>query len=155
MNELEPGSVSFWIELLVAFFLIAGGVITLIGTVGLLRLRDFFQRIHGPTMGNTAGAICILNASMLYFSVRAGKPQLHEVLITFFLLMTSPVTNMLLARAALHRQRSAAMIASLQQQGRASRMAAAESADAHGSDPQATDSQTGVPPGGSQPDRPL
>lgn len=126
MTEIQPGSVSFWIEILVAFFLIAGGVITLLGAVGLLRLRDFFQRMHGPTMGNTTGAICVLNASMLYFSVQAGKPQLHEILITLFLLMTSPVTNMLLARAALHRQRSAAMIASLQQQGRNSRTAGAE-----------------------------
>ena len=134
MNEVQPGTVSFWIELLVAFFLIAGGLITLIGTVGLLRLRSFFQRIHGPTMGNTTGAICILNASMLYFSVKAGKPQLHEVLITLFLLMTTPVTNMLLARAALHRQRSAAMIASLQQQGRASRIAAAQTQTAPQSD---------------------
>ncbi len=101
MSWTSPG---FWIEILVALLLIAGGFITLIGSLGLLRLRDFFQRMHGPAMGNTMGAICILIASLIYFSISRHQVLLHEVLIVLFLLMTAPVTGMLLARAALYRQ---------------------------------------------------
>jgi len=48
----------------------------------------------------------VLIASMLYFSVLQSRPVLHELLITAFVTVTTPVTLMLLARAALYRDRS-------------------------------------------------
>ena len=47
----------------------------------------------------------MLIASILCFSVLKGRPVLHEVLIAVFVTLTTPVTLMLLARAALHRDR--------------------------------------------------
>ena len=47
-------------------------------------------------------------ASMLYFSVLGSRPVLHEILIAVFVTVTTPVTLMLLARAALYRDRSEA-----------------------------------------------
>ena len=35
--------------------LVIAGLTTLIGSLGLLRLRDFFQRMHGPAMTSTVG----------------------------------------------------------------------------------------------------
>ncbi|MDR2240574.1 MAG: monovalent cation/H(+) antiporter subunit G [Zoogloeaceae bacterium] len=92
-----------WIALPAALLLIAGGLLALIGSLGLLRLDSFYARIHAPTMGNTLGAGCVLIASMLTSSAAAGRPVIHELLITLFLLITSPVTTMLLMRAALFR----------------------------------------------------
>ncbi len=66
-------------------------------------LNSFYARIHAPTMGNTLGAGCVLIASMLTSSAAAGRPVIHELLITVFLLLTSPVTTMLLMRAAVFR----------------------------------------------------
>ena len=37
--------------LLTAILLVGGAAITLIGSVGLLRLRGFYDRVHAPTLG--------------------------------------------------------------------------------------------------------
>jgi multicomponent K+:H+ antiporter subunit G len=95
-----------WAALIVAAFLLAGSGLTLIGAVGALRLKTFYERVHAPTLGTTWGAGGVLIASMIFFSVTESRPVLHEVLITLFLIVTTPVTLMLLVRAALYRDRS-------------------------------------------------
>ena len=80
-------------------------LLTLLGSLGLLRLNGFYARIHAPTMGNTLGAGCVLLASMLVSSALAQRPVLHELLIAVFIVITSPVTTMLLMRAAIYRSR--------------------------------------------------
>lgn len=93
----------WWAAVAVTFLLVLGGLITLIGTVGLLRLKTFYQRIHGPAITITLGAGCILIASMVYFTVTQARPVIHELLITIFVLMTAPVVAMLIMRAAVYR----------------------------------------------------
>lgn len=95
-----------WAQLLAAFFILVGAVITLIGAVGLLTLRDFYDRIHAPTLGSTWGTGGILLASIIIFSVLQSRPVLHEVLIAVFVTVTMPVVLMLLGRAALYRDRT-------------------------------------------------
>ncbi len=95
-----------WAAVLVALLVLAGAAITLIGTIGLARLPDFYQRIHAPTLGSSLGAVLILLASSLFASLALGRPILHEILIFIFILVTTPVTLMLLARAALYRDRA-------------------------------------------------
>jgi multicomponent K+:H+ antiporter subunit G len=96
-----------WAALLTAFFVLAGAVITFIGSFGLLRLGSFYERVHAPTLGTTLGMASILFASMLCFSALHTRPIIHEILIALFVTLTTPVTLMLLARAALYRDRSA------------------------------------------------
>lgn len=96
--ELSP-----WVALPATALLVAGGLLSLVGALGLLRFDHFYARIHAPTLGNTLGAGCVLVASMLTSSAIAGRPVIHELLITLFLLLTSPVTTMLLMRAAVFR----------------------------------------------------
>jgi multicomponent K+:H+ antiporter subunit G len=95
-----------WAAVLAALLLLVGAGLTLIGTIGLLRLGIFYQRVHAPTLGTTLGIGCVLLASMLVFSVLQTRPVLHEILITVFMVVTTPVTLMLLTRAALYRDRS-------------------------------------------------
>lgn len=52
------------------------------------------------------GAGGILIASMICFSVLQSRPVLHEILIATFVTVTTPVSLMLLARAALYRDRA-------------------------------------------------
>lgn len=92
-----------WAALLVSLLLILGATIALIGALGLLRLRTFYQRIHGPAVTITFGAGGILLASMLYFTVAQSRLVIHEVIISVFLLMTAPVVSMLIMRAAVYR----------------------------------------------------
>jgi len=89
-----------------ALLVLLGAALTLIGSLGLLRLKSFYERVHAPTMGTTLGTGLILIASMVLFSALESRPVLHEILIGVFMTVTTPVTFMLLVRAALHRERS-------------------------------------------------
>ncbi len=91
-----------WLEYLLSFLILSGAVFTFIGSLGLARLRDFYTRLHGPTKATTLGLGSLLIASALYFSTRSTGISLHEVLVTFFLFITAPVSAHLLAKAALH-----------------------------------------------------
>jgi multicomponent K+:H+ antiporter subunit G len=94
-----------WAAVLVSVLLLAGAGLTLVGSAGLVRLRSFYERVHAPTLGTTMGIGCVLLASMLFFSVLQTRIVLHELLIGVFVVITTPVTLMLLARAALYRDR--------------------------------------------------
>lgn len=95
-----------WAALLTAFLVLLGAGLTLAGAVGTLRLRSFFERVHTPTLGTSWGTAAIALGSMLCFSVLGSRPVVHEVLIAVFITVTTPVTLMLLARAALYRDRT-------------------------------------------------
>lgn len=98
--------VPLWVALVIAFFLVVGSGLTLLGAIGLVWFESFYQRVHAPTLGTTWGAGGILIASMIFFSVVQTRPVLHEILITVFVTVTTPVTLMLLARAAFYRDRT-------------------------------------------------
>jgi multicomponent K+:H+ antiporter subunit G len=95
-----------WADLLASFLLISGSLLTLIGSLGLLRLPNLFARIHAPTLGNTLGLGCVLLASILVASIQADRLVFQEVLITLFAVATAPVTITLLMRAGMYRRRT-------------------------------------------------
>jgi multicomponent K+:H+ antiporter subunit G len=101
MNAIE--TLPVWVAIVMVLLLILGGSIILIGALGLMRLPNFYQRIHGPAITVTLGAGCVLIASMLYFTVMQSRLVLHELLIAIFIPMTTPVVSMLLMRAAVYR----------------------------------------------------
>jgi multicomponent K+:H+ antiporter subunit G len=103
MSHLE--AVPLWAAIPAALFLLIGAGLTLIGSIGLARLPTFYERIHAPTLGTSWGTAGIVLASMIVFSVIEGRPVLHEVLIGFFVSITTPVTLMLLGRATVYRDR--------------------------------------------------
>ena len=94
-----------WAAALCSLLLATGGLATLIGAIGLLRLRNFYSRMHPPTMGTGLGAGCVLLTSMLASSVPEGRAVVHEVVIALFIVLTAPVSAMLLMRAAISRTR--------------------------------------------------
>ena len=90
-----------WMELTVAALLVLGGGFALVGAIGLLRLPDFYMRLHAPTKATTLGVGGALLAAMGLAWWRA-EPGLQELLITLFLFITAPVSANLMAQAALH-----------------------------------------------------
>ncbi len=56
------------LEYLLAALILIGAFFTLVGSIGLFKLPDFFMRLHGPTKATTLGVGAILLASALYFS---------------------------------------------------------------------------------------
>ncbi|MDW6023064.1 monovalent cation/H(+) antiporter subunit G [Mesorhizobium sp. BAC0120] len=95
-----------WVALLASFFLVLGAGLTLAGAIGTLRFRSFFERVHAPTLGTSWGTGAIVVASIVCFSALGSRPVVHELLIGVFITVTTPVTLMLLARAALYRERA-------------------------------------------------
>jgi len=100
------GDLPAWAALLTATLVLVGAAVTLIGSLGLLRLGTFYARVHAPTLGTTLGMACVLAGSALFFSVLEARPVVNEILIAVFVTLTTPVTLMLLVRAALYRDRS-------------------------------------------------
>ncbi len=95
-----------WAAILIAALLVLGSSLTLIGTLGLVQLKSFFDRLHAPTLGTSWGTAATVLASMLMFSLLGGRTVIHELLIGVFVMITTPATLMLLGRAALHRDRA-------------------------------------------------
>lgn len=102
---IEAPDLPGWAALLIGFLVLGGAAITLVGSLGLLRLRSFYDRVHAPTLGTTLGVAMIVAASILCFSVLQTRPLFHEMMILILVSLTTPVTLMLLARAALYRDR--------------------------------------------------
>jgi multicomponent K+:H+ antiporter subunit G len=94
-----------WATVLIAFFLLLGAILSLIGAIGFVRLPSFYERLHAPTLSTSWGVGGVMLASILYFSLTGSRLVAHEILIGIFVTLTTPVTFMLLARAALHRDR--------------------------------------------------
>lgn len=97
--EIHP-----FVGILTGALLVGGAAITLIGTLGLIRLKTFFERTHAPTLGTTLGTTCVAVASMIYFSALGTRLVVHELLIMLFVTLTTPITLMILVRAALFRE---------------------------------------------------
>lgn len=93
---------NIWTESLIALLILVGAGFTLLGSIGLARLPDFFMRLHGPTKTTTLGVGAMVTASAIYFSVTDPGISLHEIAATIFLFITAPVSAHLLAKAALH-----------------------------------------------------
>lgn len=103
MSAIEE--LPLWAAVLTSLLLIFGSGLALIGSIGLLRFKTFYERVHAPTLGATLGLFTILAASMLYFSIAQTRPVVHEILIGIFVSTTTPVTFLMLVQAALYRDR--------------------------------------------------
>jgi multicomponent K+:H+ antiporter subunit G len=97
--------VPLWAAIPIAFLVFVGSSLALIGSYGLMRIRSFYDRLHAPTLGTSWGTGAVVLASMALFSILGSRLVVHEILIAAFVSVTTPVTLMLLGRAALHRDR--------------------------------------------------
>lgn len=94
-------------DAVVSALLLFSGFTALAGAVGLVRLPDFFLRMHAPSLAYTLGSWSVTIASIVHFTA-AGEPvSLHVWIIIILLSITAPVTTLLLSRAGLFRGRQA------------------------------------------------
>jgi multicomponent K+:H+ antiporter subunit G len=98
---MAPSTLSSLVEAAVALLLVVGSAFALIGAIGLVRLPDFYMRLHAPTKSTTLGVGGVLLASMVWHWGH-GAWALRELLIALFLFITAPVAANLMAQAALH-----------------------------------------------------
>jgi multicomponent Na+:H+ antiporter subunit G len=85
-------------EVLSWAFIVTGSIFVLIGGIGLIRLPDFYTRIHAAGITDTMGAWLILIGLM--FSAGWTLITAKLMMLLFFLAVTSPLASHALAKAA-------------------------------------------------------
>ena len=91
-----------YIEVIVAFHIILGAFFVLVGSFGMIKLPNLMARLHGPSKATTLGVGGLLIASMIHFGALESRLSIQELLITFFLFITAPVTAHFIAKAHMH-----------------------------------------------------
>lgn len=86
------------VDILSWFFLTVGVFCTLVGGIGLLRLPDFYTRVHAAGVTDTLGAGCIVIGLMLQVGVSLLLFKL--LLIIGFLILSGPAATHALAQTA-------------------------------------------------------
>lgn len=88
-------------DILISAAIVIGSVFVLVGSFGLIKLRNPMSRLHAPTKAGTLGVGGILVGSIIYSFVY-GEGSLHELLILVFLFVTAPVTAHFIAKTHIH-----------------------------------------------------
>ncbi len=98
-----------------AVLVLAGLLFVLAGAIGVLRLPDFYTRIHAAGLTDTLGAALVL----LGLIVKAGFTLLAAklALVALFLFLTSPTAAHAIAHAA-HRAGLEPMLGRLRRRGK-------------------------------------
>lgn len=78
--------------------LLAGAFFALTGAVGIIRMPDFFSRLHPAAVTDSLAILCILAGLMLHTGLTLFTGKLF--LLMLFLLLTSPSACYALAKAA-------------------------------------------------------
>jgi|AntRauTorcE11898_2_1112593.scaffolds.fasta_scaffold60082_2 multicomponent Na+:H+ antiporter subunit G len=79
--------------------IIAGSFFVLAGGIGVLRMPDFYTRLHGSSLTDSLGTFAVLFGLMLQFGLSLATLKL--VAIALFLYLTNPTAAYALAHAAL------------------------------------------------------
>jgi len=88
-----------WLDWLSGMLLLAGSVFCLVGALGLLRMPDFYTRVHAASLVETLGAGFILLGLILQAGLTLVTAKLLMMgLLIFF---ASPTASHALARSAL------------------------------------------------------
>ena len=90
---------SLLIEWAGALFLLAGGFLCITGGVGLLRMPDFFSRVHAAGVTETLAAPLLLFGLML--QMEWSLELVKVLMILVFVLATNPTATQAMARATL------------------------------------------------------
>ncbi len=90
-----------WLETgidIISIISLVGGLFFLfVGTVGLLRLPDVYNRLHATTKCDTLGAGLLLLSLALQSSLAVG---IRLILLAVFILVTNPTAAHVIAKAA-------------------------------------------------------
>lgn len=87
-------------EWIIVGLLVVGTAFMVTSSIGLVRLPDFYMRMHGPTKAATIGVISVLVAGVLYFTFERNFFSIREVLAIAFIFFTAPVSAHMLSKAA-------------------------------------------------------
>ncbi len=88
------------LELLSGLCLLLGGVLCITGGVGLLRMPDFFSRVHAAGVTDTLAAPLLLTGLLL--QMEWSLDSVKVIMILILVLATNPTATHALTNATLH-----------------------------------------------------
>ncbi|WP_223701526.1 monovalent cation/H(+) antiporter subunit G [Sutcliffiella deserti] len=88
------------ISIFIGIIVLLGSLLSLVTTIGLLRLPDVYCRSHAASKSATLGVLFVLIATLLYFWVADNYFSARLVLGIVFVFITAPVAGHLITRAA-------------------------------------------------------
>lgn len=80
------------------FFVVAGIFFLLVGSIGTIRLPDFYSRTHATSKSDTLGLMLIILGLIIYEGLHINSLKL--LLIFLFIALSNPIGSHALARAA-------------------------------------------------------
>lgn len=92
------------IEWIVIALILSGTVLSLLSSLGIIRLPDVYTRAHATTKSATLGILCILLGAFIYFLFKHEVISIRLLLGIVFVFLTAPVGGHLIIRAA-HRSK--------------------------------------------------
>jgi multicomponent Na+:H+ antiporter subunit G len=101
------------IEIVVSVLVITGTLMSLISSLGILRLPDVYNRAHASTKSATLGILSILLGAFFYFLFTHGVSSIRLLLGIAFVFLTAPVAGHIIIRSA-HRSKVALADTSVQ-----------------------------------------
>jgi multicomponent Na+:H+ antiporter subunit G len=88
------------LEWLSGLCLLLGGVLCITGGVGMLRMPDFFSRVHASGVTETLAAPMLLSGLLLQMELSLDSVKVIMILI--LVLATNPTATHSMAKATLH-----------------------------------------------------
>ncbi|QQK75782.1 Na+/H+ antiporter subunit G [Salicibibacter cibarius] len=87
------------IEILISLFVLSGSLLSLIGSIGIMRLPDVYARMHAATKSATLGVVLLILGTFTYF-LAEGVFSLQLLITIVFVFLTAPVAAMIISRSA-------------------------------------------------------
>ena len=85
------------IEFIKGTFVIAGALLMLLASLGILRLPDLLTRMHATTKAAALGVILVMLAVAMHFAEVGVAARAFAIIV--FILMTAPVAAHIIGRA--------------------------------------------------------
>lgn len=80
-------------------FVLIGIIFMLVGSIGIIRLPDFYSRTHAVSKSDTLGIIFVILGLVIFEGFTQSSFKL--ILVALFIALSNPVGTHALARAAL------------------------------------------------------
>lgn len=87
------------INIITVLLVVTGIIFMLVGSIGILRLPDFFSRTHAVSKSDTLGIVFVISGLIVYEGL--NQSSLKLLLIILFIALSNPIGTHALARAAL------------------------------------------------------
>ncbi len=87
-------------EIIASFFIISGTFFIFVSSIGILRLRDVYSRMHAAGKASTLGVMSIMTGAVIFFLIHHGTFNFKLLLTIIFVFMTAPLAALAINRSA-------------------------------------------------------